>query len=694
MKMASIQYLKGVGPKRAELLGKLGLETVDDLLFYFPRKWEDRRLDAKPENLPFIEKVTVLKGRIASVKDLYASGRLRIFKTVLDTGVFKAEVSWFKRHNPRFDVFGSLRKNLKEGAVVWVMGEPEDPLFKTRLRGEEYYLDGDAAAKLNHIARLVPVYPLTAGLSSKFMREISRKALEERAGAVGDFMPVGLLAKRGLLDRVSALRALHFPENGFQLTAARKRFIYEELFLMALAWALKRRQTLRALKGFGYEIKKHLLTPFRERLGFEFTNDQKRAINSIFADMRSASPMARLLEGDVGSGKTVVALSALLLAAENGGQGVFLAPTEILAEQHYLTFHKFLDGLKVNFALLTSNVRPKEKQKIIKRLAAGEIDILVGTHAALEEGVKFKNLRLTVIDEQHRFGVRQRAALRLKGDKADMLVMTATPIPRTLFLALYGDLELSVLREMPPGRQPVKTELADETRAFEVVREELLKGRQAYIVYPVIEEDGARGLKSVKEQFARLKGIFKNSCVDMLHGRLPSELKKKVMDDFVSGKSEVLVATQVIEVGIDVHNATVMVINNAENYGLASLHQLRGRVGRGKHGGKCLLVTGQAVTEDGGLRLDALRSSASGFELSEKDIYMRGAGDILGLRQHGDMDFKIADLPRDSGFLEAAIADREELLRADPDLRAPQNAGLRRKLIELYGKKWNLIDLS
>ncbi|OGR59651.1 MAG: hypothetical protein A2X34_02205, partial [Elusimicrobia bacterium GWC2_51_8] len=663
-------------------------------LFYFPRKWEDRRLDAKPENLPFIEKITVLKGRIVLVKDLYASGRLRIFKTVVDTGAFKAEVSWFKRHSPRFDVFGLLRKDLKEGAEVWVVGEPEDPLFKTRLRGEEYYLDGDAAARLNHIARLIPVYPLTAGLSSKFMREISRKALEERAGAAGDFMPAGSLAKRGLLDRVSALRALHFPANGFQLTAARRRFIYEELFLMVLAWALKRRQTLRALKGFSYEIKKHLLTPFKERLGFEFTSDQKRAINSIFSDMRSASPMARLLEGDVGSGKTVVALSALLLAVENGGQGVFLAPTEILAEQHYLTFHKFLDGLKVNFALLTSSVRPKEKQKIIERLAAGEIDILIGTHSALEEGVKFKNLRLTVIDEQHRFGVRQRAALRLKGDKADMLVMTATPIPRTLFLALYGDLELSVLKEMPPGRQPVKTELAGEDRAFEIVREELLKGRQAYIVYPVIEEDGARGLKSVKEQFTRLKGIFKNSCVDMLHGRLPSELKKKIMDDFVSGKSGVLVATQVIEVGIDVPNATVMVINNAENYGLASLHQLRGRVGRGKHGGKCLLVTGSAVTKDGSLRLDALRSCASGFELSEKDIYMRGAGDIMGLRQHGDMDFKIADLSRDAELLEAAIADREELLHADPDLRAPQNAGLRRKLIELYGKKWDLIDLS
>ncbi|HAH32158.1 MAG TPA: ATP-dependent DNA helicase RecG [Elusimicrobia bacterium] len=690
--MTAIQYLKGVGPKKAELLGRLGLETVEDLLFYFPRKWEDRRLGAKPENLPFIEKVSVLKGRIVLVKDLYTSGRLRIFKTILDTGAVRAEVSWFRRHSPRFDVFGLLRKDLKEGAEVWVVGEPEDPLFKTRLRGEEYYLDGDASAKLNHIARLVPVYPLTAGLSAKLMREISRKALQERGGAVGDFLPAGLLSKRGLFDRVSALRALHFPENGFQLTTARKRFIYEELFLMALAWALKRRQTLRVLKGFGYEVKKHLLTPFKERLGFEFTNDQKRAINAIFADMRAPSPMARLLEGDVGSGKTVVALSALLLAVENGGQGVFLAPTEILAEQHYLTFHKFLDGLKVNFALLTSSVRPKEKKKIIERLAAGEIDILIGTHAALEEGVKFKNLRLTVIDEQHRFGVRQRAALRLKGDKADMLVMTATPIPRTLFLALYGDLDLSVLKEMPPGRQPVKTELADEFRAFEAVREELLKGRQAYIVYPVIEEDGARGLKSVKEEFARLKGIFKN--VDMLHGRMPSELKKKVMDDFVSGKSKVLVATQVIEVGIDVPNATVMVINNAENYGLASLHQLRGRVGRGKHGGRCLLVTGQAVTEDGGRRLDALRSSSSGFELSEKDIYMRGAGDILGLRQHGDMDFKIADLSRDSGLLEAAIADREELLRADPDLRAPQNAGLRRKLIELYGKKWSLIDLS
>lgn len=691
--MTSIQYLKGVGPGRAELFARLDIGTVEDLLFYFPKKYEDRRLDAKKESADYIEDVSVVFGTVLSVRDMYTSGNLRIYKAVMNAGGWQAEVSWFKRHSHRFDVFAALRKDVVPGAKIWLVGRPEDPLFRTRISADEYYLADDLAAQRKHVNRLVPVYGLTEGLSPKFMREAVFRAVAEKAGETGEFLPARLMAERRLVARALALKAVHFPENHLELREARKRLIYEELFLMALAWAIKRAQTRALDKGFTYELKKNLLTPFREKLGFEFTASQKKAINEIFDDMRASAPMARLLEGDVGSGKTVVALSALLLAVENGAQGVFMAPTEILAEQHFITFEKYLSGLGVRFALLTSGVKGKAKQAVIEKLAAGELDIVIGTHAVLEENIKFRNLRLIVIDEQHRFGVRQRAALRQKGEKADMLIMTATPIPRTLFLALYGDLDMSVLTEMPPGRRPIKTESVTEEAALKTVRAETARRRQAYVVYPVIEESETKTLKSVKAEFERLQGVFPDRRLAMLHGAMPGREKERVMGEFSAGKIDILVATPVVEVGIDVANATVMVINNAENFGLASLHQLRGRVGRGRWESQCLLVA-HSSSEGAAERIDAMCSTNSGFEISEKDLYLRDPGAIFSLKQHGDMEFRLADLSRDAGLLRAAIEDREALLASDLALSKPEHSPLRHKLLELYQQKWNIIDLS
>ncbi|HOX21905.1 MAG TPA: ATP-dependent DNA helicase RecG, partial [Elusimicrobiales bacterium] len=478
------------------------------------------------------------------------------------------------------------------------------------------------------------------------------------------------------------------------LAAARKRLAYEEFFTLGCAWAIKRSQTRALSKPQKYEIKKILLTPFREHLGFEFTAAQKRVINEIFGDLQAEQPMTRLLQGDVGSGKTVVALSALLLAAENGYQGVFMAPTEILAEQHFLTMKKFLNGLPVRFELLTSATPKGARRKILDGAADGSVAILVGTHALLEDDVAFAALRLAVIDEQHRFGVKQRAALRHKSDCADLLVMTATPIPRTLALALYGDLDISVIDTLPPGRQPIQTLRLPEADAFEKTREQLRLGRQAYIVHPVIDESKLPELKAVTAEYEELaKAVFPEFRLAMLHGRMKAAEKAAVMDAFSKGEIAALVATPVIEVGIDVKNATVMLVRNAERFGLASLHQLRGRVGRGAEQSYCILST-DSKSEDALSRIDTICVTSDGFKIGEADMALRGSGEFLGERQHGDSDFLAADMARDRELLSEALADRDELFRADPRLAAPEHQAFKKRLTELYMRRWHLIDFQ
>ena len=693
----TLQRLKGLGPAKAKLFEKLGISTLTDLLHYYPRTYQDRRPDEKPNDYNS-NSLTVFKGRVLRTQEIPARSVL-IFKAFLENEQGRQiECTWFKKRSFgrfRFDPFGPMKKDFKLNAEVWVIGRQEDRnnFFGNKITVEEYYPAADPLSAL-HAGRLTPIYSLTEGLTNKQFRLFMHEALQTEAlQTEPEILPPALLAKRKLLGSTQALRGIHFPAGLAELDAAKARLAYEEFLLLATAWGIKRTQTKILEKGYSYEIKRTLLTPLRQNLGFQFTNSQKHVINEIFRDLQSPRPMNRLLQGDVGSGKTVVALCAMLLAAENGYQAALMAPTEILAEQHLITFEKMLKALGVKTAILTSSTKAAAKRKILKELQDGTIQIIVGTHSLIQEDVKFANLRLAVIDEQHRFGVRQRAQLKEKTAKLDLLTMTATPIPRTLALAFYGDLEVSTLTELPPGRQPIQTEAATEKLAFMRVTDEVAKGRQAYIVYPLIEESEKISAKAVSEEFEKLKTVFPQFRLAMLHGQMTQEEKEAVMADFAAHKTDILIATPVIEVGIDVKNATVMVIENAERFGLASLHQLRGRVGRGEHASYCILVAEHAgsIAKE---RVDIICRTCDGFKIGERDMQLRGPGEILGTRQSGELEFKAGDFFKDRDILTWAIEDRDELLTQDPALVQPAHRLFKQRLIQLYEKNWHLIDLS
>lgn len=692
-----IQFLKGIGPAKAKLFDRLGISTVEDLLHYYPRTYQDRRLETSPNEYNS-DSLVVFKGRVLRTQEIPARSVL-IFKAFLeDEKGHPFECTWFKKRmyrGFRFDPFGQLKKDFRLNNEVWVIGKRENKnnFFGNKITVEEQYPVEDVLTAL-HAGRITPVYALTEGLTNKQFRLFVHEALQTPSlTEEPEILPPSLLAKRKFLSAPQALKAIHFPNSLAELESARKRLAYEEFLLLATAWGIKRTQTKILAKNYSYEIKKHLLSPFREQLGFEFTNSQRKVINEIFKDLCSPRPMNRLLQGDVGSGKTVVALCAMLLAVENGYQAALMAPTEILAEQHFLTFKRILKGLPVNVAVLTSSTKAAAKKKILKELAEGSLHLLVGTHSVIQDDVQFNNLRLAVIDEQHRFGVKQRSKLKEKTAKLDLLTMTATPIPRTLALAFYGDLEVSTLSELPPGRQPIQTETATSKLAYDRVREEVKKGRQAYIVFPLIEESEKISAKAVTEEFEKLKKVFPDFRLGILHGQMTQSEKECVMADFAAHQTDILVATPVIEVGIDVKNATVMVIENAERFGLASLHQLRGRVGRGEHRSFCILVPQHAgsVAKE---RVDIICSTRDGFKIGERDMQLRGPGEILGTRQSGELEFKAGDIFKDRDILYWAIEDRDELLTSDPSLLRPEHSLFRKKLTELYEQNWHLIDLS
>jgi len=686
-----IQYVKGVGPKRAKTLARLGVSTVEDLLFLLPRDYEDRRTIH-----PIHQLKPGMKGLfLAQVWSAKVVGtRKPIFEVVFRdaTGIVKGKWFHFRKEQ--------MERAFQLGRSVLVFGD-------VQLNRYEYCLEvihpqiefvKEGKEKKGHV---LPIYPLTEGLGQRELRKIQVQALKELKEVAAEYLPPSLLNEKKMPPLYKALREIHYPrdEDLSQLRERKsphvRRFIFEEFFFFQLALALKRGEVAKE-KGISFQVEGPKFKKLLASLPFPLTEAQKRTLEEIRGDMASHHAMNRLLQGDVGCGKTIVAFLAMAMAVDSGYQVAMMAPTEILAEQHFLGMRERLAPLGIRCALLVSGLSRRERDAVLSALASGEMDVVVGTHAVIQEGVEFKKLGLVVIDEQHRFGVLQRATLRAKGERPDLLVMTATPIPRTLALTLYGDLEVSVIDEMPQGRQPTKTKVVRENqreKVYEFIREQLAQGRQAYIVYPLIEESEKLQLPSVLEMHPRIVQAFAPYKVGLLHGRMAREEKERVMRAFKEGKIHLLVSTTVIEVGIDVPNATVMMIEGAERFGLSQLHQLRGRVGRGSHASYCLLMVSNAPSQVSRARLRVMEETCDGFRIAEEDLKIRGPGDFLGVRQSGLPPFKVADLVRDAAILQEARKAAFDLVKDDPKLEAPQHRGIREMLKRKgYHKTLDLID--
>ena len=694
---SEVQFLKGVGEARARILDGKGIRTVEDLLYYVPRRYQDRR---HPKDI-----AELVPGETATVIAIVFSATLRrprrgpsLFEVVLADGLRRLHCKWF---NSEY-----LERILTAGQLLAVYGKVDRDSYSNALAmmhpDYEVLGDEDPAGSLE-IGRIVPIYE-TAGygqLSSRFFRKVIHQALE-RLPDLEDPLPAVVRERLALPARRAALFETHFPSDTDDLAAleamrspAQFRMIFEELFFLEVGLELKRARAKRA-EGQSLPVTEAAREKIQRILPFHPTGAQKRVLSEIAEEMASPHPMNRLLQGDVGSGKTIVALQAAIVAIENGSQVAVMAPTEILAAQHALYFRRLVSPLGYQVAVLTSGFTPAEKQKIKRLVRQGLVQIVIGTHALLEEDVEFRNLGLVVVDEQHRFGVRQRLKLMRKGRWPDVLVMTATPIPRTLALTLFGDLEVSTLDEMPPGRKPIHTRHVREegdARVYEFVRTHVRAGRQAYIVYPVVEESEKQDIKSAIAMHKRLREeLFPEFRVGLLHGRMSSEDKEAVMEDFKAGRVQILVATTVIEVGVDVPNATVMVIEHAERFGLAQLHQLRGRVGRGAEQSFCILVSFGKLTEEARERISIMRETNDGFRIAETDLRLRGPGEFFGTKQSGMPAFRIADLLRDAEILELARREAHQFTSQPPS---------REELVELvnyvkehWSRRYGLIQVG
>ncbi len=718
----SLQYLKGIGPKRAKALESVGINTISDLLQYYPRGYLDRSNIVKIVDLAYYahkrKPVTVIAEVFRQEVKRTRTNKTLFFLVVKDESGYLTCV-WFSGYQWYSNAF-------EQGEVLALSAIPSFDTFGRpqfvhpqfdRLKTTDD--DEPDWSKLFNTGGIIPKYNSSSalekvGLDSRVFRQVIKRALETHLAAIEETLSIKIMKNCELLSRAEALLAIHFPNTFQELEEAKKRLKFEELFFLQLLFAYRRSKLQQEVRTFEYKNEQQLPRKLVEMLPFKLTEAQKRVLREIVADLRSPHPMNRLLQGDVGSGKTIVALITALMAVDSGVQVAFMAPTEILAEQHYKSIKQYINPLGVNVQLLVGKQRKKEREILLQQIEDGTAQIVIGTHALIEEKVVFKQLGLVIIDEQHRFGVLHRATLRAKGVTPDVLVMTATPIPRTLAMTVYGDLEVSVIDELPLNRKQIKTAIRtekDKPKVFSFVRQELLQGRQAYVVFPIIEESEKIDLKAATQEYEYLKKeVFPEFNIGLLHGRMKPEEKDEVMEKFKNKEYHILVATTVIEVGIDVPNATIMIIENAERFGLSQLHQLRGRVGRGTYQSYCILIANyewydrnekrtNAIElfeqkEAARQRLETMVATTDGFKIAEVDLKLRGPGDIFGTRQSGMPELKIANLIEDAPLLELARQQAYDLVKSDPHLRAAENQPIRKYFEQQYKDYFELSKIG
>ncbi len=690
-----IDYLKGVGPNRAQLLKKeLGIHTLQDLLYFFPHRYIDRSQHFTPSELPKTTAEVQVLGSITQLETIKQKRGSRLVATFSD-GQNSIELVWFRGHQ-------WIQKSLQLNKPYMAFGRLNWFGRKCSIAHPELELIEDYKERKGNFQ---PIYSSTelltkSGVSQKVTRQIMVHLFEEISSGVQEVLPDSMLQQFQLMDKNKALTTIHFPENQEALALAQYRMKFEELFFVQLQLGLKRLHRKQHLKGIPFAVVgEYFNSFFHNHLPFSLTEAQKRVVREIRTDLKTEAQMNRLLQGDVGSGKTIVAVLCMLMALDNGKQATLVAPTEILAQQHFASIQELLKPLNINVALLTGSVKKSARVPLLEQLADGSLQILIGTHAILEQPVTFKQLGLAIVDEQHRFGVAQRAKLWRKSSiPPNILVMTATPIPRTLAMTAYGDLDVSVLDELPPGRKPITTLHRNDSKRlaiFQFMREEIAKGRQVYIVYPLIQESNVLDYKDLMDGYESVVREFPlpDYQVSIVHGKMNAEDKAYEMERFVSGKTQIMVATTVIEVGVNVPNASIMIIESAERFGLSQLHQLRGRVGRGASKSFCVLMTGNKLSIEAQTRIQTMVRSQDGFELAEVDLSLRGPGDLMGTQQSGVLPFLIANLKKDSDILKTVRYAVDEVLQNDPTLMQEKFTVLRTSLaLSQQGKSiWKYI---
>ncbi len=695
----TVRYVKGVGERVAALLSKLDIYTVEDLLTFFPYRYEDRRNLMQISELPNQGFVTI-QGVVRS-SDLTTTPRkrFRILQVLIEdrSGVMVAK--WFNQ--------AYLKKVFQPGQKIILSGKVKRDPFSRALEMEnpEYEILQEGDEETIHTNRIVPIYHTTAGLTQRRIRTILFHLLASDPKEIEEYFPEEILSKFHLPKRPESMSQLHFPDPEIPLESLNafrsryhKRMIFEEFLILEMILAMHRQGRSNDIRGISFQTNTDIEKTLVHDLSFPLTSAQKRVIQEIKRDMGRSVQMSRLLQGDVGCGKTIVAAVAAGIALANSYQVAIMAPTEILAEQLYFHFHRFFDLFGKKTSLLTRLVKNREKATLRKRIRQGEIDVVVGTQALIQKEVSFHRLGLVIIDEQHRFGVIQRAVLMNKGKAPDVLVMTATPIPRSLSLTVYGDLDISIIDEMPPGRKPVKTEVVsgrNRKKVYRHIDREVQKGHQVYIVYPLVEETEKSDLTAATEMSEKLaREIFPQWRVGLLHGRMHPEEKEKIMDSFKEGELQILVSTTVVEVGVDVTNATIMVVEHAERFGLAQLHQLRGRVGRGNHPSFCYLITSGRMTEEAARRLSVMEKTTDGFKISEEDLAIRGPGEFFGKKQSGMPDLMLGNILRDFQILKAAREEAFSRVKNDPLIQDPGNCRLVSEIEKRYAGKSSLIRVG